>query len=123
MITFAALNSLSRVRHAFLTRIGGVSSGVYASLNCGYGSGDDADAVSRNREIALDRLGVPDARLLTVYQIHSAEVRTVDEPWTHDGAPECDGMATDKPGLVLGILAADCAPVLMADPDAGVISA
>ena len=111
------------IRHAFFTREGGVSDGVYASLNCGFGSGDDPDKVARNRAIAADALGLAADRLLTCYQIHSATVLTVEVPWRQGEAPRADGMATARPGIALGVLAADCAPVLFADPDAGVIGA
>ena len=123
MITFAALNSLTNIRHAFFTKHGGVSTGVYDSLNCGYGSGDAPENVTRNRRIALERLGVTDWPLVTAYQEHTAHVVTVAEPWEPDDAPVADGLVTDRPGLILGILSADCAPVMLADPDAGVVGA
>lgn len=111
------------IRHGFLTREGGVSTGLYASLNCGPGSDDDPHAVAQNREQALDRLGVKGAKLLTCYQVHSPIVVNVKTPWQQGQAPKADAMVTNRAGLVLGILTADCAPVLFADAGAGVIGA
>ncbi len=122
MLRLAALDG-GGARHAFFTRRGGVSEGLFASLNCGFGSGDDPDRVARNRAAAADRLGLPAARLITCNQVHSAAVVTVTEPWPVGAAPRADGMVTAAPGIALGILAADCAPVLFADPAAGVIGA
>lgn len=107
--------------HGFLTRQGGVSQGLYASLNCGYGSGDDAAAVTENRLRAVARLGLGDAPLCTVYQCHGIDCVTVTEPWPPDAAPKADAMVTDRPGIVLGVLTADCVPVIFADREAGVI--
>jgi YfiH family protein len=123
MITLDVLDDGSAVRHAFFTREGGVSKGLFASLNCGYGSGDDPQNVARNRAIAAGRLGLSEDRLITCYQIHSATVLTVERPWRREDAPRADGMVTDRPGIALGVLAADCAPVLFADASAGVIGA
>ena len=123
MITLDVLDDGGAVRHAFFTREGGVSDGMFASLNCGFGSGDDPGKVTRNRAIAADRLGLDEARLITCYQIHSADVLTVETPWRREESPRADGMVTDRPGIALGVLAADCAPVLFADPEAGVIGA
>jgi hypothetical protein len=123
MITLDVLENCGPVRHAFFTRDGGVSEGVYASLNCGFGSGDDPDKVARNRAIAADALGLAEDRLVTCYQIHSAEVLTVEQPWRRENSPRADGLVTARPNIALGVLAADCAPVLFADPRAGVIGA
>jgi YfiH family protein len=123
MITLDILDVSGRVRHGFFTRRGGVSEGVYASLNCGFGSGDDPAKVLRNRTIAADAIGLNEDRLVTCHQIHSATVLTVEEPWRRENAPRADGMATDRPRVALGVLAADCAAVLFADPEAGVIGA
>ncbi len=120
MITAEALNRVDGVRHGFLTRRGGVSDGVYASLNCGLGSGDHRDLVAANRARALERLGLGGG-LVTAHQCHSARVVVVEEPWATGDAPEADGLVTDRPGVVLGVLTADCAPVLLADGGAGVI--
>lgn len=113
-----ALFGLAGVSHAFLGRGGGVSTGLYAGLNCGFGSRDDRDAVSENRNRALAAVGA--ARLATLYQVHSAEAAVLTEP---PKGLRADGMATDRPGLALGILTADCAPVLFADAQAGVVGA
>ena len=123
MITLGALNDLSGIRHAFFTREGGVSTGLYASLNCGLGSGDDPAAVAENRARAAERMGVRAERLITCYQIHSATCLVVDKPWGPDERPQADAMVTRTAGLALGILTADCAPVLFADQQAGVIGA
>jgi hypothetical protein len=123
MITLDILDACGAIRHGFFTREGGVSGGVYASLNCGFGSGDDSAKVARNRAIAADALGLAEDRLVTCYQIHSATVLTVQAPWRREESPRADGMATDRPGIALGVLAADCAPVLFADPQAEVIGA
>jgi polyphenol oxidase len=108
---------------AFFTREGGVSGGLYAALNCGYGSGDDPEAVRENRRRAMDRLGLKPEALVTLYQIHSPTVVTVEAPWRAGESPKADGAVTNRRGIALGILTADCAPVLFADPDAGVIGA
>lgn len=115
------LSVLDGVAHGFFGRQGGVSTGVYASLNCGYGSDDDVEAVRENRSRVAAWLGTAEERLLTVYQIHSPEAVHVTEPWARGAAPKADGMATTLRGVALGVLAADCAPVLFADPHAGVI--
>lgn len=116
-IRSAALDS---VAHAFLGRRGGVSTGAMAELNVGLGSDDDPDAVAENRARATAAV-MPGARLVTCYQIHSAEVVTVS---TVPGErPRGDALVTDRPGLALGILTADCAPVLFADRAAGVVGA
>jgi len=107
-----------RVAHGFFGRRGGVSRGVYDSLNCGPGSGDELEAVAENRRRVADALG---GRLVTLYQIHSANAVTVTAPW--ERGPQADAMATNVPGIALGILTADCAPVLLSDIDARVIGA
>ena len=112
-----------RVRHGFFGRVGGVSNGLYRSLNCGYGSGDDPKAVGENRVRAMAACGMPPAALCTAYQVHSAEALVVSAPWPRDEAPRLDAMATATPGLALAILTADCVPVLLADREAGVIGA
>jgi polyphenol oxidase len=123
MLTLGPLNDVEGVRHAFFTRQGGVSEGLYASLNCGMGSGDNADRVTTNRARAMAQIDrVPEA-LVTLYQVHSPTVVEVEQPWTREAAPKADGMVTKARGLALGILTADCAPVLLADGSAGVIGA
>lgn len=109
--------------HAFFSRQGGVSEGLYAARNCGFGSGDARENVTRNRALCLEELGVRGARLLTVHQVHSPQVVVATRAWEPDDAPQADALVTDRPGLALGILTADCAPVLLADPEAGVIGA
>ena len=121
MIAADALR-LDGLTHGFFTREGGHSAGLFASLNCGMGSGDDRDAVTRNRAIVAERLGVTPERLLSAYQVHSAEAAVVTEPWTGE-RPRVDGLVTRTPGLALGVLTADCGPVLFADPEARVIGA
>ena len=112
-----------RIRHGFFGRAGGVSNGLYRSLNCGYGSGDDPEAVAENRARAMSACGLASASLCTAYQVHSAEALVVSAPWPRDEAPRVDAMATATPGLALAILTADCVPVLLADREAGVIGA
>ena len=119
-ITRAA--ALGAVPHGFLGRTGGVSKGAVASLNVGLGSGDDCAAIHENRRRAAAAIA-PEATLATIYQVHSATCVTVTEPWPDDARPHADALVTDRPGLVLGVLTADCAPVLFADPQAGVIGA
>jgi YfiH family protein len=114
--------ALDGIPHGFLGRRGGVSTGFCAGLNAGFGSGDDRDAIAENRRLAVAAVA-PGASLVTVYQIHSARTVTVEAPWPDDNRPEADAIVTDRPGLVLGILTADCTPVLLADREAGVIGA
>lgn len=114
--------SLDGVPHGFLGRGGGVSTGDVAGLNVGLGSGDDPALIAENRRRAADAVA-PGARLVTVYQVHSADCVTVVDPWPETERPRADALVTDRPGLLLGILTADCAPVLFADREAGVIGA
>ena len=123
MITVDEFTNSPAIRHGFFTREGGVSDGFYGSLNCGYGSDDQAANVAENRKRVVQELGVLEANLLTCYQQHTATALVVEEPWSPDVTPIADGMATKTPGLALGILTADCAPVLLADECAGVIGA
>lgn len=116
-----AAETLAPEGHAFFTRRGGVSKGLYAGLNCGAGSDDAAEAVARNRALAAQALGAAPGRLVTLHQVHSAEALKVDGPLAE--RPKADAMATAEPGLVLGILTADCMPVLLADAAAGVVGA
>ncbi|HVY13870.1 MAG TPA: peptidoglycan editing factor PgeF [Rhodopila sp.] len=109
--------------HGFFTRRGGVSSGPFASLNCSLSSPDDRDAVMRNRALVADRLGLPMDRLLGLRQVHGDRTVTVTDPWAVGAGEAADAMVTDRPGLALGIVTADCAPVLFADASAGVIGA
>ncbi|MFN3546481.1 MAG: peptidoglycan editing factor PgeF [Mesorhizobium sp.] len=109
------------VRHGFFTRQGGVSTGVYGGLNVGLGSHDERAAVLENRARVAAHLGVTPDRLCTPHQIHSPRAVTVTAPWAE--RPEADAVVTDRPGLALGVLAADCGPVLFADARAGVVGA
>ena len=113
---------LEGVQHGFLGRRGGVSEGVCAGLNVGHGSGDDPDLIAENRRRALEAVA-PGAVLTTVYQIHSPIAVEVTEPWPFEARPQADALVTRRPGIALGILTADCAPVLLADPAAGVVGA
>src|SRR5438128_12507892 len=117
----AALDADAGVRHGFFTRLGGVSEGPFAALNCGFGSGDSPHRVARNRAIAMDWLDLPADRLATARQIHSAAVVTVERPWRREETPRADGLVTATPGIALGVLAADCAPILFHGPIAKVI--
>ncbi len=114
--------SLGVIPHAFLGRQEGVSTGIYSSLNVGLGSGDDPDSVLENRWRAAEAV-LPGSRLATLYQVHSADVITVVEAFAAGDLPHADAMVSNTPGLLLGILTADCAPVLFADAEAGVIGA
>lgn len=114
--------ALEAIPHGFLGRRGGVSTGVVAGLNVGTGSTDDPQAIAENRRRATEAV-LPGAQLVTVYQIHSPAVVAVTAPFPHDARPHADAMVTDRPGLALGILTADCAPVLLADSHAGVVGA
>ncbi|MBE9553570.1 MAG: peptidoglycan editing factor PgeF [Proteobacteria bacterium] len=113
-ITEPALAEMPGIRHAFFTRQGGVSQGVYASLNMGYGSDDDREAISENRRLAMAAFDLPASALNTAYQIHGTEVAMADRDWNLTGAPHADAMVTDRPGIAIGILTADCVPVLFA---------
>lgn len=123
---FKAINltRLKGVRHGFFSRLGGVSSDVGMSgLNCGFGSDDTPENIEKNREIALRRLGGASCSLVTAYQTHSSIAVRVKKPWHREQSPEADAMASDCPNIALGILTADCAPVLFADSHAGVVGA
>jgi polyphenol oxidase len=124
VLTASNLFASPRVRHGFFGRRGGISEGVYATLNCGPGSGDERERVVENRRRVLETVAQgEDATLVTLYQIHSPNAVIVETPWEIGEAPEADAMATNAPGIALGILTADCAPVLLADGKAGVIGA
>jgi polyphenol oxidase len=111
------------LRHAFFTRQGGHGDGIYASLNCGFGSDEAADVVEANRARAMALLDLPVGALVTVHQIHSPDVSIVERPWPRVENPKADALVTDRPGVALGILTADCVPILFADAEAGVIGA
>jgi YfiH family protein len=118
------LKNQSGLRHAFFTRKGGVSTQVsYEGLNCGISSQDDPDAVKENRRRVAETLGVPHQNLLSCYQVHSPDVVTVKNVWRTEDRPRADAMVTTLKNTALGILTADCVPVLFADASAGVIGA
>ena len=114
--------ALDGIPHGFLGRRGGVSTGAVAGLNCGLGSGDDPQAVEANRRLAADAI-LPGAQLASLHQIHSPDVVIVTEAVPHAERPRADALVTDRPGLLLGVVTADCAPVLLADAEAGVVGA
>lgn len=116
------LSAHAGVRHAFFTRVGGASEGLYASLNGGLGSQDAPERVAENRARMCAQLGLPSDRLVSLYQVHSAEVVTVEAPFAAE-RPRADAMVTRVPGLALGIATADCGPILFADPENGVVGA
>jgi polyphenol oxidase len=113
---------LGDLPHGFLGRRGGVSQGEMWGLNVGYGSGDDPQLIAENRRRAIDAV-LPGAGLATVHQVHSPRVVYVEHPWEQDQRPQADAMVTDRRGILLGVLTADCAPVLFADEVAGVVAA
>ncbi len=117
------LGRLPGIRHAFFTRVGGVSEGIYATLNAGVGSNDSQDMVAENRTRMAGALGCLPENLLSLYQIHSPNVVVADKPWPADARPRADGVVTQIPGLAIAASTADCGPVLLADPDARVIGA
>ena len=123
MIVLDALAAVDGIRHGFFTREGGVSQGLYASKNCGFGSGDARANVERNRAQCVAELGADAPALVTVHQTHSADVVKVAAPWRPEAAVRADGLVTDRPDVALGILTADCAAVLMVDPAARTIGA
>jgi YfiH family protein len=117
------LGALAGIRHAFFTRDGGVSPGIYASLNAGVGSNDDPHNVAANRARMAASLGVAPKSFLTCYQIHSPDVVVAETPWSGEARPRADGIVTDRPGLAIGVSTADCGPVLFADPQARIVGA
>jgi YfiH family protein len=118
-----SLSALDGIRHAFFTRDGGVSGGIYQSLNSGIGSNDDARHVAENRARMAAALGVEAERLITAFQIHSPQVVVADEPWSVETRPKADAIVTRTPGLAIGVSTADCGPLLFADAQARVIGA
>ena len=109
--------------HGFFTRRGGVSTGAYASLNCSLSRGDARDAVMENRARAARAIGAEPAGLVGLMQVHGADVVHVTAAWRPGEGPRADAMVTDRPGFALGVISADCAPILLADPGSGVIGA
>jgi polyphenol oxidase len=123
MMIQAETLKLAGVRHGFFTREGGVSGGVYASLNGGVGSRDDAGHVAENRARMAAALAVEPHRFLTAYQVHSPDVVVAETPWSSHARPRADAIVTRMAGLAIGVSTADCGPVLFADADARVIGA
>jgi YfiH family protein len=123
MLQAQSLTNLPGVRHAFFTRAGGVSKGIYESLNSGVGSNDKPENVNENRARMAASLGVTADRFLTAYQIHSPTVMVAETPWSAADRPRADAIVTRTPGLAIGVSTADCGPVLMTDPEARVIGA
>lgn len=117
------LSSVPGIRHAFFTRAGGVSSGIYAGLNGGLGSNDAPEKVQENRRLMAAALDVAPDNLLTLHQIHSPDVVVAREPWPVTARPKGDALVTKVPGIALGVTAADCGPVLFVDPKARIIGA
>jgi len=122
MLKSTLLSDLDGIDHAFFTRRGGASQGLYESLNVGLGSRDDPTHVRENRRRAAAALGAEASRLVTAYQVHSARAVTAEAPFAGD-PPEADALVTATPGLMLGALAADCAPILIADGEARIVAA
>jgi YfiH family protein len=123
MLKSEALADLAEIRHAFFTRQGGVSEGVYASLNAGIGSNDARERVAENRSRMAAALGCPPQNLLSAYQIHSPAVVVAHVPWPPGTRPRADAIVTQVPGLAIAVSTADCGPVLLADANARVIGA
>ena len=123
MMSASALESLSGVKHGFFTRRGGVSGGVYDSLNCGFSTNDARESVQANRDRAVAHLGLAPDRLASVQQVHSARTVVIGDDWVQGPAGQADALATRRRGIALGVLGADCAPILLADEEAGVIGA
>lgn len=117
------LSSLPGVRHGFSTREGGVSEGIYASLNCGAGSKDDPARVTENRSRLAARVGAEPERLVTPYQVHSPDVIVAEKPWERADAPKADAVVTREKDLAIAVSTADCVPVLFADPEAKIVGA
>jgi polyphenol oxidase len=109
------------IGHGFFTRGGGHSTGIFASLNCGLGSSDDPDLVKMNRDVVARAVGVAEGQVITAHQVHSADVVEVTAVWSAESRPKVDGMVSRTKGIGLGVLTADCGPVLFADASAGVI--
>ncbi|HEY6254332.1 MAG TPA: peptidoglycan editing factor PgeF [Xanthobacteraceae bacterium] len=123
LVAAASLAALPGIRHGFFTRAGGVSNGIYASLNGGIGSRDAPAHVAENRARMAAALSVAPERFITAYQIHSADVVTAATPWHSDTRPHADAIVTRTRGLAIGVTTADCGPVLFADAEAGVVGA
>ncbi|HWL21999.1 MAG TPA: peptidoglycan editing factor PgeF [Bradyrhizobium sp.] len=123
MLSSPLLSSIPGLRHAFFTRDGGVSDGVYGSLNGGLGSGDDPADVRENRRRMAEQMGVSPEYLLNVHQVHSPDAVVATGPWQSPSRPKADAIVTRAEGLAIGVTTADCGPVLLVDPNARVIGA
>ena len=123
VIRSKTLSMLPKIEHGFFTRQGGISTGIYASLNCGYESGDKEENILENRRLVSKCLSISPNSLISAYQVHGSDVITVERPWGRNNTPKADGMVTNRKGIALGILTADCAPVLFADQTQGIIGA
>lgn len=123
MLTANNLAAIDGLHHGFFTREGGVSQGKLASLNCGFSGGDEPNVVATNRELAMKVMGVAPGDLCTVKQVHGTAVHVAQNPSPGPSTIEADALVTDQPGLAIGVLSADCAPVLAVDPIKGVIGA
>lgn len=123
MLSPITADELSDVPHGFFGRRGGVSRGLYDSLNCGLGSHDEPASVRENRARVARHLGAGSGTVLTCHQVHSADAVVVDAPWCPGSQPKADALVTRTPGVLIGALAADCMPILFADPEAGVVAA
>ncbi|SFT59415.1 conserved hypothetical protein [Pseudovibrio denitrificans] len=123
MIKVPELEAMQRISHGFFTREGGVSSGIYKGLNVGLGSSDNREDVLENRRRVAEKLGTTPEHLVTPYQIHSTKVLSVSGPFAEEDDKRADALVTNTPGVAIGILTADCGPILFVDPDKGVIGA
>jgi polyphenol oxidase len=123
MITHPLLAALPGIRHGFFTREGGVSTGIYRSLNCGVGSDDRREHVLENRARVAAAIGAEPDKLATPYQVHSPDAIVVTNVWEPGKGPKADAVVTDRPGIALGVGSADCGPTLFADAEAGIIGA
>ena len=123
MIRLGVLERLPGIRHGFMTRAGGVSEGIYASLNCGLGSSDDQERVHENRRRVLHMVDIPAKTLLTAYQVHSPDVLVVEEEWRAGPRPKVDALVTKRSSIAIAASSADCVPILFADPEARVVAA
>lgn len=112
-----------KIKHGFFTRTGGASTGIYQGLNVGLGSDDDRKTVLENRRRVAQTMGVPDDKLMMVYQVHSSDVILADKPWKMEDRPKLDAMVCSKPDIAIGVMTADCGPVLFSDAKNGVVGA
>jgi YfiH family protein len=117
------LEDIPWIRHGFFSRLGGQSHGIYGSLNCGLGSNDSPEIVNANRKAVAESIGISSGKLVTLYQVHSAKAVIAEETWAEGKSPEGDALVTDKPGLAIAILTADCTPVLFADRQKKIVGA